>query len=92
MSLADSIQFEVPITCTAEGKSIVLDPGRYLQESDWQEWDGNIADMQNTITRVESENSSLKESAKSGGSWKLVATSAVLGILLGAYGYRKVSN
>lgn len=81
---AEPIRFTVPVQCSAEGKTIDLEPGRYLPEESWVELDAEMVALQDDVTRLEAENASLLESS-SGGDWRLVLAGTVVGMAVGAY-------
>lgn len=61
-------------------------PGRYLEESHWNELDAEFKRLQDQGTRLDAENKSLKDSL-SGWSpgWKTLSATLVIGIVAGVY-------
>lgn len=87
-SAAEPVRFTTPVTCEAHpsGNTIDLDPGRYLPEPEWIDLDLSFVELQNSVTRLEAENTELRK--PEGTDWRLVLAGTLAGIAAGAYAFR----
>ena len=86
----DPLRFKTPAVCTTKGGSTVeIGPGRYVPEAGWVELDDKWKTMENTITRIEAENKSLKSDDSSVVGWKTATATLIVGILAGRYAWSK---
>ena len=77
------LKFKTPATCTTEGGSKVdIAPGRYIPEPEWQELDKLYINLEDSVTRLEAEKKSYKESGSSV-SWYQIGAALSAGIALG---------
>ena len=82
----EPIRFGAPVQCTAGDKTVVLDPGVYLPEPDWDKLDLEVHRLQTAETRLTAENRSLRASADSWRpGWKILASALAIGLGGGYY-------